>query len=65
MSVGPSSQVLYPKRRPVPAIRGDVEDTGNGELAGRVLVPVEQTIPAPARYTLFHHGRGQMLDHRG
>jgi predicted extracellular nuclease len=48
---------------PVLAIRGDVEDTGNGELAARVLVPLEQTIPAPARYTLFHHGRGQMLDH--
>jgi predicted extracellular nuclease len=48
---------------PVLAIRGDVEDTGNGELAGRVLVPVEKTIPEPARYTLFHHGRGQLLDH--
>jgi endonuclease/exonuclease/phosphatase family metal-dependent hydrolase len=48
---------------PVLAIRGDVEDTGNGDLAARVLAPVEQTIPAPARYTLFHHGRGQMLDH--
>jgi predicted extracellular nuclease len=45
------------------AIRGDVEDTGNGDLAGRVLVPIEHTIPEPARYTLFHQGRGQMLDH--
>jgi endonuclease/exonuclease/phosphatase family metal-dependent hydrolase len=45
------------------AIRGDVEDTGNGDLAPRVLVPIENTIAAPARYTLFHHGRGQMLDH--
>jgi predicted extracellular nuclease len=48
---------------PVLAIRGDVEDTGNGDLANRVLVPIEHTIPAPSRYTLFHHGRGQMLDH--
>ncbi|HEU5475503.1 MAG TPA: endonuclease/exonuclease/phosphatase family protein [Actinophytocola sp.] len=48
---------------PVQAIRGDVENTGNGALAGRVLVPIEQTIAAPARYTLFHHGRGEMLDH--
>lgn len=48
---------------PVLAIRGQVEDTGNGDLAGRVLVPVEHTIPAPARYTLYHQGRGQMLDH--
>jgi len=45
------------------AIRGQVEDTGNGELAGRVLVPVEHTIPRSARYTLFHHGRGLLLDH--
>jgi endonuclease/exonuclease/phosphatase family metal-dependent hydrolase len=52
-----------PGEVPVLAIRGNVEDTGNGALAGRVLVPVEQTVPEPARYTLFHQGRGQMLDH--
>ena len=28
-----------------------------------MLVPIEHTIPEPARYTLFHQGRGQMLDH--
>lgn len=48
---------------PVLAIRGNVEDTGNGDLATRVLVPIENTVPEPARYTLFHQGRGQMLDH--
>lgn len=48
---------------PVLAIRGGVEDTGNPALANRVLVPVEQTIPESARYSLFHQGRGQMLDH--
>jgi hypothetical protein len=53
----------------VPAIRGDVqgtgsaEDTGNGDLTGRVLVPVEHTLPEPSRSTRFHQGRGQMLDH--
>jgi predicted extracellular nuclease len=52
-----------PDEVPVLAIRGNVEDTGNGDLAGRVLVPVEQTIPEPARYTLFHQGRGNLLDH--
>jgi endonuclease/exonuclease/phosphatase family metal-dependent hydrolase len=52
-----------PDEVPVLAIRGDVEDTGNGDLAGRVLVPIEHTIPEPARYTLFHQGRGEMLDH--
>jgi endonuclease/exonuclease/phosphatase family metal-dependent hydrolase len=49
---------------PVAAIRGDVEETGNSALAGRVLVPCERTIPEPARYSLFHHGRGEMMiDH--
>jgi endonuclease/exonuclease/phosphatase family metal-dependent hydrolase len=52
-----------PDEIPVLAIRGDVEDTGNAELSGRVLVPIEHTIPAPSRYTLFHQGKGQMLDH--
>jgi len=52
-----------PDEVPVLAIRGDVEDTGNGDLAGRVLVPIEHTIPEPSRYTLFHQGKGQMLDH--
>jgi predicted extracellular nuclease len=45
------------------AVRGRVEDTGNGALAARVLVPIEQTVPEPARFTLYHQGRGQMLDH--
>jgi predicted extracellular nuclease len=48
---------------PVLAIRGAVEDTGNGDLAGRVLVPIENTVPEPARYSLFHQGRPQLLDH--
>jgi endonuclease/exonuclease/phosphatase family metal-dependent hydrolase len=52
-----------PDEVPVLAIRGQVEDTGNGALARRVLVPIESTIPEPSRYTLFHHGRGEMLDH--
>ncbi|CAM4138826.1 endonuclease/exonuclease/phosphatase family protein [Nocardia ninae] len=48
---------------PLVAILGNVEDTGNGALAGRVLVPLENTIPESARYSLFHHGTGYMLDH--
>jgi endonuclease/exonuclease/phosphatase family metal-dependent hydrolase len=52
-----------PDEVPVMAIRGDVENTGNPDLVGRVLVPIEHTIPAPARYTLYHPGRGEMLDH--
>lgn len=45
------------------AVRGTVEDTGNPDLVARVLVPIEHTIPEPARFTLYHQGRGQMLDH--
>jgi hypothetical protein len=48
---------------PVLAVCGTVEDTGNPALANRILVPVEHTVPDQARYTLFHQGRGQMLDH--
>lgn len=52
-----------PEEVPVLAICGNIEDTNNRELATRVLVPLANTIPAEARYTLFHHGRGQMIDH--
>lgn len=52
-----------PDEVPVLAICGNVEDTGNPDLAARVLVPIEHTIPEPARYTLYHQGKGQMLDH--
>lgn len=48
---------------PVQAIRGDVENTGNPDLATRVMVPCEHTVPEPARFSLYHHGRGEMLDH--
>lgn len=52
-----------PDEIPVLAIRGAVEDTGNDALAARVLVPLESTVPEPARYTLYHQGKGQLLDH--
>ncbi|WP_251073024.1 endonuclease/exonuclease/phosphatase family protein [Streptomyces sp. ISL-43] len=52
-----------PEEVPVPAICGNVEDTGNADLATRVLVPIEHTIANEARYSLFHRGRGQMIDH--
>lgn len=48
---------------PLAAIRGDVENTGNGQLAGRVLIPCERTIPESSRFSLLHQGRGTMLDH--
>jgi len=70
LDADPDAQIIVagdfnatPDDVPVLAIRGTVEDTGNPQLANRILVPVEQTVPEPARYTLFHQGHGQMLDH--
>lgn len=47
----------------VRTIRGDEEDTGNGHLAARVLVPLERTVPESQRFSVIHHGRRVMLDH--
>lgn len=48
---------------PIEAIRGDVENTGNAELAKRVMLPCEQSIPQSSRFSLLHQGQGVMLDH--
>lgn len=48
---------------PVMALRGRVEDTGNGALGYRVMMPLENNVPESSRYTLFHHGRPEMIDH--
>jgi predicted extracellular nuclease len=47
----------------IEAIRGDLENTGNLDLAMRVMVPTERNIPEPARYSFLHNGKGKMLDH--
>ena len=39
------------------------DDTGSGHLAGRVLTPVERSLPEDRRFIVLHHGRPQMLDH--
>lgn len=48
---------------PLQAIRGDVESHGNADLATRVMVPVEKSIPEPARYSSLYLGKGEMIDH--
>lgn len=48
---------------PLEALRGDVENTGNDQLAKRVMVSCEQTLPESSRFSLLHHGKGQMIDH--
>jgi endonuclease/exonuclease/phosphatase family metal-dependent hydrolase len=48
---------------PVEAILGRTENTGNGDLNWRELIPCEKSIPETARYTLYHLGNKNMLDH--
>ena len=45
------------------ALRGRVEETGNADLSNRVLLPLEDNIPEDKRFTLIHHGKGEMIDH--
>lgn len=51
------------REAPLRTIRGDEEDTGNGHLATRTLVPVERSLPDSQRHSVIHHGRRLMLDH--
>lgn len=48
---------------PLDILRAEEDNTGNGALAPRVLVPVEHTLPPERRFTVIHQGRRQMLDH--
>lgn len=48
---------------PIEILRGEDDNTGNGALAGRVMVPVEHALAADRCYTVIHQGRRQMLDH--
>ncbi|MFS4579940.1 endonuclease/exonuclease/phosphatase family protein [Phaeobacter sp. C3_T13_0] len=52
-----------PDEVPVMALRGRVEETGNADLTNRVLLPLENNIPEDKRFTLIHHGKGEMIDH--
>ncbi len=48
---------------PLRILRGEEEDTGNGALAGRVLVPLERAVPESLRFTTLHAGQKLMIDH--
>jgi hypothetical protein len=45
---------------PVQVIRGGVENIGNEKHAKRVMVFCERSIPDVARFSLIHHGKGEM-----
>jgi endonuclease/exonuclease/phosphatase family metal-dependent hydrolase len=44
-------------------VTGKLENTGNGALAGRELIALENSLPKSRRFTLIHGGRRLMLDH--
>jgi endonuclease/exonuclease/phosphatase family metal-dependent hydrolase len=48
---------------PLQAICGQVEDTGNPAHGPRVMVSCENQVAESTRYSLFHLGRGEMIDH--
>jgi endonuclease/exonuclease/phosphatase family metal-dependent hydrolase len=48
---------------PLRILRADLDDTGNGRLAERVLVPLERNLPEERCFTVIHRGRQLMLDH--
>lgn len=48
---------------PLKILRGEVEETGNAQLAGRALAPLELSLPADRRFSVLHYGTPLMLDH--
>lgn len=48
---------------PAEAIKGEIENTDNPDLAGRVMIPCELTVPESSRYSYLYRGKGRMLDH--
>lgn len=51
------------REAPLKILRGDVDETGNGALAGRALTPIELTLPSDRRFSVLHFGQALMLDH--
>ncbi|MBM3487103.1 MAG: endonuclease [Alphaproteobacteria bacterium] len=48
---------------PLRLLRAETEDTANGALAARVLVPLERAVAESRRFSVLHAGRRLMLDH--
>lgn len=48
---------------PTEAILGRTENTGNADLNPRVLFPLEKSVADSNRFSLYHHGKKNMLDH--
>lgn len=52
-----------PHEVPVVAIRGEVADHGNPGLNHQTMYPCAESVPMDLRFTLYHHGRKNLLDH--
>ena len=52
-----------PGEVPVEAICGKVENTDNPGLRSRVLIPCSNRIAESVRFSHYHHGQGNLLDH--
>jgi hypothetical protein len=48
---------------PVRIILGDEDDAGSGELANRMLLAAERSMPDSQRFSVIHRGRPHMADH--
>ena len=48
---------------PIRLVRGAVEDTGNGALAGRELIALARSIAPERRYSVMHGGDRALYDH--
>lgn len=52
-----------PGEVPIQALQGEVGDTQNPALLPYVMFPCSHTVPEDSRFTLYHHGRKNLLDH--
>ncbi|MCG7585172.1 endonuclease/exonuclease/phosphatase family protein [Photobacterium sp. OFAV2-7] len=52
-----------PGEVPVETICGSVDNTNNAELRYKSLVPCSAGLAESVRYSHFHHGKGNLLDH--
>lgn len=48
---------------PFKCVVGNVDETNNPDLRSTVLIPCELNVPAPQRFSLYHKGIGNMIDH--
>jgi exonuclease III len=48
---------------PLKALCAPTEEIANKALLNRIMIPCERNVPESSRYSLFHMGHGEMIDH--